>query len=196
MAIARSTGQWILAGVAVWFAPIVLGGGPGALVAAVVFVLAAFHFFAPNENHPKSRWNKWIGAGFVCASYWVAVEAGPTGEVDWKPYSPEALEASLADSNRPVIVDFYASWCAPCRQMDRFVFSAPEVVHRLQGFETLRVDATNQANPDANEAISRFGVRGFPTVLFLDAEGKEIPDTRLVGAVSKGRLLKRLDQIR
>src|SRR3990172_3223086 len=86
--------------------------------------------------------------------------------------------AEVLNSEVPVLVDFWATWCGPCR-------SISPIVEELATEFTGRVKIT-KLNVDENPAIpSQYGVRGIPTLILF--KGGKILD-QIVGAVPKARL--------
>lgn len=114
-------------------------------------------------------------------------------KVVWQSYSDEKVAAATSQ-HRPVIVDFYADWCVACHELDRFVFSSPQVVDKLSQWTTLRVDATRFEDPQAQRMIDRYGVVGLPTLIFLDTQGHEIRKSRVEGVPSLKGFLRSLDE--
>ena len=90
------------------------------------------------------------------------------------------LDARLASTDRPVMLDFYADWCVSCKEMERFTFSDAGVAERMSRMLLLKADVT--ANNDEHKALlKRFGLFGPPGIIFFDAEGKERAGLRVVG---------------
>jgi len=101
----------------------------------------------------------------------------------WKPYSKEAVEDSVAH-HKPVIIDFFAEWCPNCHDLDREVFSRPEIQAQMAQVTTLRMDVTDQDDPRVQQIAQGYDIEGVPTVIFLDSHGHEIKDSRVLGFVT------------
>ena len=69
------------------------------------------------------------------------------------------LDAAIASSRRPVVLDFYADWCVSCKEMDRFTFADAAVQKRLDGALLLRADVTANDAKD-RELLRRFRLFG------------------------------------
>ncbi len=94
--------------------------------------------------------------------------AGPG--VPFQVFSDELL-AQASVRHQPVLIDFYADWCAPCREMDHTTFKDAAVLAETAKFTTLKVDLTKRSKR-ADQLIERFGIEGVPTFVFIDASGK------------------------
>ena len=94
------------------------------------------------------------------------------------------FETDVLKSDRPVLVDFWAAWCAPCRML------APTVEAIADKYaSTARVV---KLNVDDNPSVSqRYGIKGIPT-LILFKNGKE--EERVVGATSEAAISRMLDK--
>ncbi len=102
------------------------------------------------------------------------------------------LDQRIAQApGRFVMLDFYADWCISCKEMERFTFSDPAVNSRLKPVLLLQADVT--ANSNADQALlKRFGLFGPPGIMFFDKQGKELPDSRVVGYQDSAEFLKSL----
>ncbi len=102
--------------------------------------------------------------------------------VVWEKYHAGVLEEAQT-AGQPVILDFYADWCIPCHELDQFTYTDVRVIKLLRNFRRIKVDTTNVETEEIRDAISRFDIFGVPTVLFLDAQGAEVPELRMNGFV-------------
>ncbi|CAI9755265.1 unnamed protein product [Fraxinus pennsylvanica] len=103
----------------------------------------------------------------------------------------ETYESEFADvvlkSDRPVLVEFVATWCGPCRLI------APAIQSVAQDYEdkltVVKID--HDSNP---RLIEEYKVYGLPT-LILFKDGKEVPDSRREGAITKIKLKEYVDEL-
>jgi thiol:disulfide interchange protein DsbD len=90
------------------------------------------------------------------------------------------LDQALANTNRPVVLDFYADWCVSCKEMERFTFTQSTVASKMSQALLLKADVT--ANSEAHrELLKRFKLFGPPGIVFFDAKGQELPGVRVIG---------------
>jgi len=113
----------------------------------------------------------------------------------WEVYSHEAF-ARASMTGRPILIDFYADWCLPCRELDRFTFSDPAVLEEARRFVMLKADLTQFESHQVGEIRDRFNVLGVPTLVFLDGRGEEHRNLRLYGFEEAGAFVARLRQVR
>lgn len=97
-----------------------------------------------------------------------------------------------AASNQPVLLDFYADWCASCVEMDRHVFNTGDVRQALNNFVLLRADLSGNTSEDS-DVLKTFGVIAPPTMLFFNNAGQEVNSRRIVGELDANEFLTRLN---
>jgi len=91
--------------------------------------------------------------------------------VRWEPLSPDSAIARAARQGRPAFLDFFADWCVPCRWMDRAVYNDPLLGEVAEGVAMVRIDIETKAG---RTLADRYGVRQYPTLVYLAPDGREI----------------------
>jgi thiol:disulfide interchange protein DsbD len=129
-------------------------------------------------------------------AHWVCHQAPPAKSAPafTRVSNLAGLEAALAQSSRPVMLDFYADWCVACREMERLTLNDPEVTQRMAGMLLLRADVT-AANAEDRALLKRFGLFGPPAILFFEPGGKEIVNARVVGFQNAQRFTATLNGV-
>lgn len=94
--------------------------------------------------------------------------AVPAGEIAWSE-DPKGALASARAAGKPVLVDVWAVWCAPCKLMEKTTYRDEKVLAAAAGFVPLKVDADQQ-----KAFAQRYEIGPLPATLFLDGEGREI----------------------
>jgi len=115
--------------------------------------------------------------------------------IPWQPYDVSVLESAVKDG-RPVVIDFSADWCLPCRELEHKTFNQPEVIDAARAVVPLRADLTRSSSAEVLQLREQYQIRGVPTVVFIDASGKERSDLRAVQFIDKDEFLKRLGDLR
>jgi thiol:disulfide interchange protein DsbD len=88
--------------------------------------------------------------------------------IDWKLSLQPALQEA-EQTGKPVMVDFWATWCAPCRAMDKRTYIHPSVLAQAKNFILVKIDIEK-----APEEAGRYQVETPPKVVFLKADGSVI----------------------
>lgn len=122
------------------------------------------------------------------------------GSITWYGYN-EGITRARAQQ-KPVIIDFYASWCHWCKVMEKDTFSNERVKKRLTAdYIAIRIDMESNVRIRLrdrtlapNEFAAMMGVRGLPTLAFLDKKGE--PITSIPGYINADTLLPLLGYIR
>jgi thiol:disulfide interchange protein DsbD len=88
--------------------------------------------------------------------------------------------ARASSEGRPLMLDFYADWCASCKEMEEYTFPHPDVRAALARAITLQADVT-AVDADDQALMARFGIVGPPTIVFFTPDGIEQANRRVVG---------------
>jgi thiol:disulfide interchange protein DsbD len=162
-------------------------------VAASLLIGSAFLFLtrAPGAH----VWRVAIGVLLLVAGVAFAVPRKHQTAVQWQKYDASALAAARA-AGKPVVIDFYADWCLPCKELDEKTFTDPRVVAELDRFVRLKADLT-AAEDEKTKALTRqYGILGVPTIILIDAQGNEAASARLTGFEPKEPFVQRLQRVK
>jgi thiol:disulfide interchange protein DsbD len=159
-AVGRSTATWLVGALAL--------AAIGALFGAVHL---SFHDAAP------VRVRKALGVAVMVAGLYGAIagvlapkhEAGAP-VIAWVHGENEGLKIARAH-HRPALLDFYADWCLPCKELELKTFSRAEVAHALGRFTLVKVNCTTDDDPAVAAAKKRWGADTLPTLVLLDSNG-------------------------
>jgi thioredoxin:protein disulfide reductase len=152
--------------------------GTGVALLCLAVLLRAGTLDAPAAKDTVLRWEL----------TWAGEPSGPASPVD------RAL-ASARASGKPVMIDFFAEWCAACKELDRATYVAPQVVAESERFVRIKVDGTN--GQDALDALyQRFGIEGLPTVAFVSSRGEILEHPRVMGFLGPEEFLEEMRRVR
>jgi thiol:disulfide interchange protein DsbD len=132
-----------------------------------------------------------LGVVAVGALVWLLIPRAAQPSLKFEPYNPEVL-ASAAGQRKPVLIDFSADWCIPCREMERSTFIDPYVVSEAARFVRLRANLTAQDKTN-DDLTHQFDIQGVPTTLLIDSNGKV--SKRKVGYIGPKEFLAELRRV-
>jgi thioredoxin:protein disulfide reductase len=116
-----------------------------------------------------------------------------TNAVQWFAYTDEKI-AEAGRTGRPMLIDFWADWCIACKELDKRTFSEPEVIEASRSFVMLKVDSTSAQDLQAKAVCQKYQVKGFPTLIFLTPDGKEVEEIRVTGFEPKKDFLPKMQK--
>ena len=100
-------------------------------------------------------------------------------------FTDSNFDAEALKSDTPVVIDFWAAWCGPCRMIAPIM---EELAVQYEGKVKI-----GKLDVDENQQVAiKYGVRSIPTVLIM--KGGEIKDT-IIGAVPKGTFIEKIDKV-
>ena len=124
-----------------------------------------------------------------------AIPRNDRSAVDWKKYdAKEVAEARAA--GKPVVIDFYADWCLPCKELDQKTFTNEAVGSELERFARFKADLTAPDDETTRALTGQYGILGVPTIVFLDSSGREARDVRLTGFEGPEKFVARAKKVR
>jgi len=106
----------------------------------------------------------------------------------------ELDEQIRQSKDKYIMVKFYADWCVSCKEMERFTLSDAKVQSRLKDVVLLQIDVT-EGTPDDAALLKRFKLFGPPGILFIDRQGDDIPDIKIIGFLNKNDFLTVLNAV-
>lgn len=115
-----------------------------------------------------------------------------TNTLTWKPLTEQALKES-AEKGRPVMIDFFAEWCAACHELDKYTFTNQRVQLLAAQFDLLRFDATKES-PELEAFREKFGIVGLPWIVFIDRKGEYQKEFTLTGFEEAPPFIERMNK--
>ena len=146
------------------------------LMAALVFaglLLGAVHLTFHGKAFERARKATGVALAVIGLFGLTNYVLTPKGAVElaWLRDEPAAVADARA-ARRPLLVDFMASWCLPCKELELKVFSRPDVAEALQRYTLLRVDLTHEDDDPALPLVKKkYGAETLPAIRLVGPDG-------------------------
>ena len=109
--------------------------------------------------------------------------------------TPQQLDSALQQARgRITMVDLYADWCVACKEFEKYTFSDSAVRDSLNQVQLLQANVTAN-NASDNALLQHLQVLGLPTILFFDAQGREIAGSRITGFLNAAEFRAHLQKL-
>lgn len=186
----------VLLALGLFYASLALAPGWSVWVAPAALILGGVYlgFFEMSaEKKPRFRMFKRASGALAAIVGVVMVVTTPSKSqgIAFESFSPDTLQNALA-SGQSAMLDFTASWCAPCHELERLTFTDRRVREKARDFRTFRVDLTRYDSPESERLRREYGITGVPTVLFLTPSGDEVREARVTGFLPPQQFLERM----
>ncbi len=173
---------FVLVALAIWFLRPLLPDRPWEIGVAAPLVAGAIWLLFLEKSGRGLAWFRplriLVAVALVLTGALFAVpKKPPATELVFAPYSEAALREA---AGRPVMIDFAADWCLPCKELEHKTFVDPAVVAAGSGWVFLKADLTKTGSPEVEALKDRWKVLGVPTLIFLGPDGRETGE-RVVG---------------
>lgn len=125
--------------------------------------------------------------GLLLFALFPASSQAEADEINW--YSYEEGIQKAKEQGKPVFIDFWAEWCAPCQDMEQNVYPDEDVIQKSSNFINIKV------NVDQNRdlAVNEYDVSSIPTLVFLDSEGETVK--RVEGKLSSSGMIEAMNEV-
>ena len=94
--------------------------------------------------------------------------------IQWIPYNEKILQQAVSQ-NKPVLIDFFAEWCAACHELEEKTYTEPEFIELSKQFVLVKVDATEDTD-EVQKILTQYNIKGLPTVVFVNRKGAILND--------------------
>lgn len=162
-------------------------------VAASLLIGAAFLFFSRAQG--AQVWRIGIAVLLLVSGVAFAIPKKHQTAVQWQKYDSSKLATARA-AGKPVVIDFYADWCLPCKELDEKTFTDARVVKELDRFVRVKADLTTVEDATTQELTKQYGIISVPTLVFIDGSGTEAASARLNGFEPADKFLQRAQSVK
>lgn len=184
---------FVLIAMAFYFLRPLIGDDPFRYgVAASLLIGALFLLVSRVKGASVLRYG--IAVALLVAGVAFAIPPKAEAGVQWEKYDAKKIAARA--NGKPVVIDFYADWCLPCKELDHKTFTDANVISELDRFVRVKADLTAPDADFTKELTKRYAIVGVPTILFLDASGNEVAEARLTGYEPPDEFLQRAQRVK
>ena len=93
------------------------------------------------------------------------------------------------------MLDFYATWCGACNELEHRTYSHPAVKSKLSKFVNVKLDLSKNSD-EVQRLKKKYSIVGLPVVLFFDSKGNQLKEKRIEKFVEPEEFLALLDKIK
>ncbi len=186
---------FILLGMALYFLlPLLPKSFAGYVLPFFALITAAYLLvFEKFGNNVKGfKVFKIVFSVLILAAAVYAVIPSGKAEIKWKSYN-SATSFTNIESTKGAIIDFYADWCIPCKELDASTFKDPKVIKASKNFLTYKANMTKSLSAGVEALRNKYKIVGVPTVLIINSKGQEVE--RITGFVDANKFLKILNRV-
>ncbi len=186
---------WLLLGMAAYFVSPILPKEVSHYLLPVFGILASLYLLFVDKlanNLIGFRIFKTLFALVIFALSVFALIPSEKKSIEWQKFSEEKIVSAKMEG-KPVIIDFYADWCIPCKELDAVTFSNAKVIEESKRFTGLKADMTKTVSPEVDALRTKFKIIGVPTTILIDSKGNEVH--RFTGFIKADVFLKNLKEV-